>query len=246
MSTLPSCPAPGEVRAWHGHIDVFAREPARVDRALGWLSESERARFARYRRQEDREMFLLGRVMARASVGRAAGRPPAAWPWRDGPRGRPEIADPDVPLRFSLAHSAGLVACALAGDRDVGVDVEDRRRRPLDRRIVRRYCSPAETEDIDAQGDAGWHDRFLSYWTIKEAYLKARGLGISVPLAEIDVRLDDGGARVRFLASLEGADTRWAFQVQAPTPRHVLALAAPIAAGPVSFVVEPFPDAWLP
>lgn len=245
MSSPASCPAPALVRVWHAHVDVLARDSARRDRAVRWLDERGRARYARYRHDEDREMFLLGRVMARTLVGRTMGRPPDAWRWHEGPRGRPEVAEPNATVRFNLAHSAGLVACVLADGRDVGVDLEDRARRPLDPQVVRRYCAPAEVADIDAQGDGGWHDRFLTYWTLKEAYLKARGLGIALPLAEIALSLGPSPA-IGFLHSLAGADARWAFHVSAPTPRHLLAAAAHTGPGPVAFDVRPFPDDWLP
>jgi 4'-phosphopantetheinyl transferase len=246
MPMSSSCPDPGEICAWHIASSRLTADAGRLDRALGWLQPDERARYDRYRHRDDADMFLLGRVMARTLVGRAIGLAPQRWRWREGPRGRPEIAEPGVAIHFNLAHSAGLVACVLGYRREVGIDVEDRDRRRLARRIVARYCSPAERADIDAQGADGWHDRFLAYWTLKEAYLKARGLGIAVRLGDVNMTLDDGGARVDFLDSLLGTDARWAFHLAAPTPRHVMALAAPTAEGPATFVVRPFPEAWLP
>ncbi len=133
-------------------------------------------------------MFGLGREMARSLVGVALGVPPESWIWREGPHGRPEIAAPDADLHFNLSHSAGVVVCALARGRTIGVDVEDLSRRAPDPAIVTRYCSPAEAEDVCAQGDR-WRDRFLTYWTLKEAYLKARGLGIAVHLSDISFTL---------------------------------------------------------
>ena len=170
-------------------------------------------------------MFLLGRVMARDLVGRALGVAPDAWSWREGPHGRPEIAAPDTLLRFNIAHSSGLVACALAHGRDVGVDVEDLKRRPVEPAVVSRYCSPFEAADVEAQGDA-WHDRFLVYWTLKEAYLKARGIGISVHLSDISFSLGPSGVTLAFLDSLAGTDTRWQFALIQPSDQHLLAVAA--------------------
>jgi 4'-phosphopantetheinyl transferase len=241
-----SSSAPAQVSVWHAHIDVLVNDAARAARALEWLSADERTRYSRYRHTDDRLMFLLGRVMTRALVGRAIGRPPTGWRWQHGPRGRPEVGDADVALRFNVAHSAGLVVCALADDREVGVDVEDRQRRPLDRNIVRRFCAPAEVDDIDACGENAWHDRFLTYWTLKEAYLKARGLGIAVHLADVNLAIDGDGARLSFLGGLAGTDTRWVFRLAAPTPRHLLAVAAPVASGPVTFAIAPTPLEWLP
>jgi 4'-phosphopantetheinyl transferase len=183
-------------------------------------------------------MFLLGRVMARSLVGAALDVPPASWQWREGTHGRPEIADAGG-LRFNIAHSAGLVACAIARDRDVGIDAEDLHRRRVDRALVRRYCAPSEVAEIESHGDA-WHDRFLHYWTLKEAYLKARGLGISVPLRDIRFHVGhvDGGehvghvdVRIGFDGSLAGSDDRWAFLLTRPTDRHLVAVAVSTAGG---------------
>lgn len=211
---------------------MFLERPALLARGRSALTPAERERHDRFRHDIDRHMFLLGRLMARALVGRALGCDPLAWTWRDGARGRPEVGDPATSVRFNLAHSAGLVACVVARGRDVGVDVEDLERRQPETDIVERYCAPAEVADIRAQGD-GWSERFLRYWTLKEAYLKARGLGIAVPLAEISFALDgESSARIAFLGSLRGTDDAWSFVLARPTNRHLLAVAAASPGGP--------------
>ncbi len=163
--------------------------------------------------------------MARTLVGRALDIQPDHWTWREGAHGRPEIAHPETPLHFNLAHSAGLVVCALANGREVGVDVEDLERPATDPKMIQRYFSPAEAADIERHGEA-WRDRFLRYWTLKEAYLKARGLGISVPLREISFILDPQDIAVTFLGTLDGTSTAWSFDLSQPTGRHLVAIAA--------------------
>jgi 4'-phosphopantetheinyl transferase len=214
------------VRAWYAPIlDLAAAEMTHA--RLPWLSTDERARYDRFRADADRQMFLLGRIMARALVGAALGIAPGAWRWGEGPRGRPEIASPSTALRFNLAHSSGLVACALGFDREVGIDVEDLQRRPVDVDVVRRYCSAGEVADIERHGDR-WHDRFLHYWTLKESYLKARGLGIALPLEQVAFRLEAGRApRLCLEGALAAGDqARWTFAFARPTDRHLLAVAA--------------------
>jgi 4'-phosphopantetheinyl transferase len=214
-----------EVRAWHAHIDRAFGDRAAVARARGHLTDAEQARFERYHGDLDRRMFLLGRVMSRDLVGRALNVGAGDWEWREGTHGRPEIARPATSIRFNLAHSAGVVVCAVTSGREVGVDVEDLHRPATDPRMVHRYCAPAEAADIEAQGDR-WRDRFLTYWTLKEAYLKARGLGISVPLREISFVLEPAPVRVTFLGSLAGTSAAWTFHLSRPTDRHLVAVAA--------------------
>lgn len=246
MPAPASCPPPGEIRVWHGGIDDVFRDRDRIGRARTWLEPAADGRYERYRHDADRHMFLLGRVMARSMVSAAAGWTPTAWQWQEGPHGRPEIAAPPTDLRFNLAHSAGIVVCALANGHDVGIDLEDLERPPIDPDLVRRYCAPAEADDIEAQGPDGWRDRFLHYWTLKEAYLKARGLGISVHLADICFTLDGDRARIAFLGSLAGSDDQWTFRIGRLTPRHLMAVAAPVASAAFRLDIAPFPESALP
>ena len=226
MSFSPFHPPTGEVVVWHGRIEEAWTDDARVERALTWLDAAERGRYARYRQEADRQMFLLGRVMARRLVGRALDVEPRSWRWQEGERGRPEVGEPAARVSFNLAHSAGLVVCAISHERDVGVDVEHRHRPPTDPQMVRRFCSPSEADDIERHGADGWRDRFLQYWTLKEAYLKARGVGIAVPLAEVSFTIDDSGVRVSFLRSLAGLETTWAFLLEEAGSHFVAAAAA--------------------
>jgi 4'-phosphopantetheinyl transferase len=219
----PPAPGTSDAVAWFAPTSDLD-SPGALDAALTWLTPRERARYDRFRGDEDRRMFLLGRVMARALVGRQLGVAPTAWPWREGPRGRPEIAWPDASLHFNLAHSAGLVACVVASGREVGVDLEDLGRRRIDWAVVERYCAPGEIADIAAHGDR-WHDRFLHYWTLKEAYLKARGVGISVPLEHLGFQIAGPSPQVTFSGPLAGLDTRWKFQLRQVTNRHLIAVA---------------------
>ena len=231
---------------WHARPEDVWPTGAAATQALVWLDAAERGRYERFRQPGDRAMFLLGRVMARTLVGLALGVPPASWRWREGERGRPEIDEPACGLSFNLAHSAGVVVCALARDAQVGVDIEYRRRPILDPTIVPRYCSPAEAADIQSQGQDGWHDQFLRYWTLKEAYLKARGLGIAVHLSDLSFELAAAGITLHFLNSLAGNDAGWAFTLRALGPDHFLATAVSSmgAVAPVC-LVEPLPPAWV-
>jgi 4'-phosphopantetheinyl transferase len=231
-------PEPHQVCVWHAETRTLFPDAATRSRAEASLEPADRTRFESYRNEGDRTMFLAGRVMARALVASALGVAPHGWRWREGPHGRPEVDSPETTIRFNLAHSAGLVACAIANGRDVGVDVEYLRRRPVDPQVVRRYCSPDEVRDIEAHQPA-WHDRFLLYWTLKEAYLKARGLGIAVPLADISFRLDGGVPRVTFLRSLAGTDDRWHFHRAQPTPQHLMAVAAAVDGTAPTITVTP-------
>jgi 4'-phosphopantetheinyl transferase len=218
--------ADAPVAVWHDTTDAWRADPDRVARAVADLTDAERTRYARFHHDDDRWMFALGRAMARTVVGRALGQPPGAWRWREGAHGRPEIDEPGTTWHFNVAHSAGFVACAIADGFEVGVDVEDLDRRPISPGFLNRYFSPAEVADVLAQPLDRQQTRLLTYWTLKEAYLKARGLGVSVTLSDIEFTLDPAGPRIQFLDSLAGTDANWHFHLERPTERHILAVAA--------------------
>ncbi len=242
---VTSCPADDEVGVWHAQADAVFADAARRTRAEAWLSAAERARYDRFRFDPDRDMFLLGRAMARALVGRALGVRPVAWEWSEGSWGRPEVGG-HPSLSFNIAHSGGTVACAIGRGGAVGIDIESRHR-PLEERVVRRFCSPPEIADCEAQGAAGWRDRFLLYWTLKEAYLKACGLGISMHLADVSFRIADGRPEIDPSHSPAGKDRLWALELADLPGDFVIAVAAAVSNGRrPRMVIEAMPQGLLP
>lgn len=210
------------------NADDGGMDAATWTRLRSWLQPEEIERADNYRDMEARASFLIGRGMARAMLAEATGVAPGDWRFSEGPHGRPDIASPETPFRFNLAHSHGVVACALAKGRDIGVDVEFLDRPDSSHDVAGRACSPAELEDIASAPAEGRKERFLVYWTLKEAYLKARGLGISVHLGDVAFLIRDGEPAFVPRGSLAGADTRWHFRLAQPGPRHLVAVAVDI------------------
>lgn len=190
-----------------------------------WLQPEERERADKYKDMEARAAFLIGRGMARAMLSEVTGVPPAEWRFVEGPHGRPEIASPDTPYHFNLAHSHGAVACIVARDREIGVDVEFLKRPAASHDVATRVCAPDELEDVNAATDAERQERFLVYWTLKEAYLKARGLGISVALSDVAFSLAGGSPQFVPRGTLAGVDTCWTFRLAQPNDTHLIAVA---------------------
>jgi 4'-phosphopantetheinyl transferase len=198
------------------------------------LSDEERGRLARFRRESDRRGFLAAHALVRSALSRYAEVPPEGWSFAANHWGRPEIAGPGAApaLRFSLSHTSGLTAVAVALDRDCGVDVEafDRRGDPL--KLARRVLSPKEIADLEERVPGTRRDCFLAYWTLKEAYVKARGLGLSLPLREFSFSLAGERIRIEFATPGDDVASSWQFASLRPTPRHVLAIAVRHGDGP--------------
>jgi 4'-phosphopantetheinyl transferase len=211
-------------------VAVFSADDGGMDagmwtRLRSWLQPEETTRADNYKDMDARAAFLIGRGMARTMLAEVTGVAPGDWRFTEGPHGRPEIASPDTPYRFNLAHSHGMIACAIARGRDIGVDVEYLDRPDSSHDVAQRACSPDELEDIASAPDDGRKERFLTYWTLKEAYLKARGLGISVHLADVAFTVHTGEPVFVPRGSLADVDTRWLFRLAQPGPRHLVAVA---------------------
>jgi 4'-phosphopantetheinyl transferase len=164
-------------------------------------------------------------VLVRAVLSRYAPVPPKAWAFRRGNHGRPEISRPEdiPPLRFNLSHTDGLVACLVALDRDVGVDVESVERRAQPLQLAEWCLGPSELASLRALHPATQLRRFFEYWTIKESYVKARGLGLSLPCKDVVVHFDTTTPRLSFGHRVQDSPKRWQVALLRPTSGHVIA-----------------------
>lgn len=197
------------------------------------LSDGERERAHRLRFAAPRRQYLAGRALLRCTLSRYAGIGPRAWAFETNAHGRPELAagQTALPLRFNVSHADGLLACAVTLGRDVGVDVECRERPGDTGAIAERFFASAERDDLRRLGPDERRRRFFEYWTLKEAYLKARGVGMAIPLHEVSFHLDPPPIRVSLGAAVRDDPTDWQFVLIEPAPAHCLAVAVRRPAG---------------
>ena len=202
-------------------------DPRRRAMRLAMLSSHEMARFLRLRSVADRDLFLASHVLVREALSTRADVEPADWQFEAGPHGRPEIAAPESDLRFSLSHTRGLAACVVSGGCEVGIDVEDASRR-WSAGLAERVLSDSERHDLLTAPGGEQQTRFLEYWTLKEAYLKARGIGLACSLQEISFYRRDARWHVEFAAGADDDPRRWRFESWLVDPVHQAALAVTI------------------
>lgn len=145
-------------------------------------SSDERVDAARLQLERDRLEHLAARGLTRIVLGAALGVEPGALRFARGAHGRPRLVEPERPIDFNLSHTSGLIAL-LVGEKAAlfGVDVEDtRRRRGL--HLAEDFFAPSEVRAVQLAPPAEAGSVFLRLWTLKEAYIKARGLGLAIPL----------------------------------------------------------------
>jgi 4'-phosphopantetheinyl transferase len=205
-----------------------------------WLAPHERERRDRYRFEHSRREYLLTRALVRSTLSRYAPVPPEAWTFRENEYGRPEIAiEEHAWLRFNLSNTRGLVAIAVANDREVGIDVEDTERHGQTVEIAESFFSPREVAALRALPASRQRDRFFDYWTLKESYIKARGMGLSIPLDQFSFLLDVGPRiTIAFDPRLRDDASTWQFARATRGARHRIAVAVRRAGDDVAILAH--------
>lgn len=242
----------GRVHVWIARTEAF-RSDATLAGTRAWLDDEERARADRYLREEDRHLFLVAHALRRSVLSVYADVAPGEWRFAIGEHGRPRIvantsaAAAAAGLGVSLSHTSGLVACLVSEEIDSGVDVEASGRVADPRALAARYFSTLENAMLDATSEDSIDARFLEIWTLKEAYLKARGLGLMLPLDHFHVtRRSDDTATIAFESTIDDRPEDWQLGVGRPGEGYVLALAVRRRGGPERDVTirEMRPPAW--
>lgn len=213
-------------------VDVWTATPDDAERHLpeyhSILAADEVSRCDRFWHQADRARFVIARALVRTMLSRYVGVPPQWWRLRIESHGRPEIDNlphgaPD--LRFNLSHTDGLVACAVTIGRDLGLDVENIHR-TLTHDVAERFFSAQEVADLRTLPQADQRRVFFDYWTLKEAYIKARGLGLALPLGQFTFHRPPGRApHISFAPELHDDPASWQFAQFWPTAHHRMAVA---------------------
>ncbi|MBT2744866.1 MULTISPECIES: 4'-phosphopantetheinyl transferase superfamily protein [unclassified Lysobacter] len=198
------------------------------------LSDEEVAQEGRFYFADDRKRYLVTRSMVRTLLSRYAPIAPKHWEFSKNAYGRPMIANSILEARdhlqdlsFNISHTRGLIALAVSRDRDLGIDVEHISRRQICLDIAQRYFAPSEVADLSCVPPARQQDRFFEYWTFKESYIKARSMGLSLPLDGFSFQFPHHRAvRIKIDPELRDDAERWSLWQYRPTTDYLLAICA--------------------
>ncbi len=210
-----------EVHVWCADLDQ-APEPY-----TALLSADEISRAQRFHFESDRHRFMVGRGVLRILLGKYLKLAPAQIEFDYGSHGKPVLAARLAsPVCFNLAHSHTLALYAVTRQRALGVDVEALRPLLEAQTLVHQFFSPEEKAELEALPPDQRLEVFFNGWTRKEAYLKARGEGMTYSLDQFSVTMSPTQP-AKLLKVKEGADelARWALQRLAPAPDYVGAIA---------------------
>lgn len=212
----------------------------RIYRAL--MTAQERAQEARFHFDRDRHRYLVTRALARTALGRMVALDPGDLLFTTNAYGRPGLRalnDACTRLSFNISHTRDLVVLGVTYSRALGLDTENVTDRPAPLDIADNCFSAEEVRALRALPATDQHERFFDYWTLKESYIKARGMGLSIPLNEFSFRLPcDGSIRLDMDASLGDSPQRWMFYQYRPLPSHILSLAVESGRRPVAITIS--------
>ena len=173
------------------HIEIWSCDPRRCvftasDR--GMLSAQERDAMTSFRSQDAHRQYLASRVMLRQILSRYEPHvAPAAWRFENNGCGKPRVSNAmSAPLYFNISHISACVVIAVSRGGEVGVDIETCAKLPDPQPLIALCFSDAEKRHLTGLASAERRQAFIRRWTLKEAWLKALGKGLSVPPASVE------------------------------------------------------------
>ncbi|MFT6577919.1 MAG: 4'-phosphopantetheinyl transferase [Zhongshania sp.] len=213
-----------------GHVDVWYcftddhRLNGRLDQYEAMLSPAELEQYQQLIHGNNGRDYLVSRALLRTVLSEYCGLAPEKISFCVNAYGKPELSNSEAQglIQFNTAHTSGLTVCVVTRDNDVGVDVESRAENRSILNMADDYFSALELQALNGRADDQQLDYFYRYWTLKEAYIKARGEGLSIPLHDFSVVLDDQGAFSGFVGP--EAD-RWDFGILCKNLNYTAALA---------------------
>lgn len=221
-STLaPPQIAPGQIHVWRAGLDC---PDLLLQRLETTLAPDEIARADRFFFPRDRQHFIAARGILRQLLAGYLRRSPTDIEFAYHPRGKPYLAPSagDPPMSFNISHSHGMALLAFSVGRELGVDIERIRPDIAADEIASRYFSPEEVAELQSLPSEQRPEAFFLCWTRKEAYIKARGEGLQIPLASFRVSLTPGQPPV-----LEATDSaRWTLHSLSPASDCAAAMVA--------------------
>jgi len=217
--------AADEVHVWRIALN---RPPRDVQEIQNLLASEEISRADRFHFEKDRQRFVVVRGLLRVILGRYLGLRPGQLHFIYSDYGKPALAPAPATrgISFNLSHAHELALVAVTRDRQLGIDLEHIRPIPELEQIAERIFSPQEREMFGALAETEKPEVFFQYWTCKEAYIKARGEGLSLSLDQFQVVpvLGEAAPMLGVKGDPQEA-SRWSLRELVPAPGYLAALA---------------------
>ncbi|MBY0572606.1 MAG: 4'-phosphopantetheinyl transferase superfamily protein [Undibacterium sp.] len=218
---------PQQIDIWCVLYDQI-HDPALLAQYALLMSPDEHRRHQRFYFEKDRHRFLLTRALTRTVLSRYAAVSPNDWVFDKNAYGMPLIVNEDAIARkivFNISHTANMICLAVSTGRAIGIDTENTVQRKAAIDAGHHFFSTRESADLGQLAPEMQHEAFFHYWTLKESYIKARGMGLSIPLSQFSFNLTKSG-HIDFQRApiLEDTIAHWDFKLQRVSSDYLLAL----------------------
>jgi 4'-phosphopantetheinyl transferase len=224
----------GIVDLWYYFYEGIVPELASAQWAL--LTPGEREDYGKFYLERDRLLYLATRALVRTVLSYYSSVSPADWRFATGEHGKPRASAPSIEptIHFNVANAEGLVVCAVSVVHEaLGVDVE-----PIDLKVEAvelsdRCFSTSELAEFRALPASEQKARFFAHWTLKESYVKAKGLGLALPLDQMSFLIEDE-IRVELDPRLADDASSWRFALIDVPPHYLIAISVKTGASALS------------
>jgi len=209
----------GEVHLWRAETNAAQ---LCVDCCAAVLSAAEQERAAKFRFAKDRRLYTVAHAALRSILADYLNITPTNLQFDAGANGKPRLAPALAKdgMQFNLSHSHELALIAVTREREIGVDVERVKEDFAFDELAERYFTAREVSAIRALPKELRRRAFYQCWTSKEAFLKAKGVGLSGKLDEVQITLNDAGK-----VEIQGKLAKWSLVELHPASAYVGALA---------------------
>ncbi|MDD2468815.1 MAG: 4'-phosphopantetheinyl transferase superfamily protein [Desulfobulbus sp.] len=223
---------PGQVHVWLLN-STQVNDVGLLARYEHLLSSDEREHRQKFYFEKDRRRYLCTRALERFVLSEYTHVPPEQWHFERNAYWKPEISrsrHPEIPpLRFNLSHTDGYIACALTLENDIGVDIEQTKRQTDVMGIAAHYFSEDEIKDLRTCSPEQQQRKFFEFWTLKEAYMKARGMGLQIPLDAVTFSRNGGQVHISFSPACPDVPEWWQLHHYQLQETYALSLAVATA-----------------
>ena len=224
-----------EIHIWQ--VALSDVDPATLtQQALAWLQAKEIVRYERLVQQRHRLEFLLGKWLTRICLSEYTGLAMGDWQFTYNAYGKPQPREGlgvQAPY-FNLSHSHGCAVLAVGRTPELGVDIEFTGRKRRVAQIAHRYFAEEEIQALLALPHSDQLSRFYELWSLKEAYIKARGLGLAIPLRSFAYSFSPERLELNEMSRSSAAQWRWQTWQLYTGQLYALALAVQLQAGDAS------------
>jgi 4'-phosphopantetheinyl transferase len=219
----------GQIHLWFVFFDDL-RDQLLLSEYRKLLSAGEREQESRFLFDRDKHRYLVTRALLRLVLSKYADLAPREWTFATNPYGRPEVANDSAEGRkiaFNISHTNSLIVLGIAQDRAIGVDTENLRAGRDSVDLANRYFAADEVAALRVLSREQQQRRFVEYWTLKESYIKARGMGLSIPLDQFSFHFSQNGRlQMDIAAAQSDSPSRWQFWQFQPAPQYLVAVCA--------------------